>query len=90
MARAAAAYHQLAVERQHVAQYVLPLAYRCRVLITWNLREMYHFVQLHSAKQGHTSYRKVSQAVYHELAQMHPLLAQYMRVDLQDYVLSRL
>jgi thymidylate synthase ThyX len=90
MARAAAAYHQLAVEHQHVAQYVLPLAYRCRVLITWNLREMYHFVQLRSAKQGHTSYRKVAQAVYHELARVHPLLAQYMRVDLQDYVLSRL
>jgi thymidylate synthase ThyX len=90
MAQAAAAYQQLAVECQHVAQYVLPLAYRCRVLITWNLREMYHFVQLRSAKQGHTSYRKVAQAVYHELARVHPLLARYMRVDLQNYVLSRL
>jgi thymidylate synthase ThyX len=90
MARAAAAYNQLALDDQHVAQYVLPLAYRCRVLITWNLREMYHFVQLRSAKQGHTSYRKVAQAVYHELTRVHPLLARYMRVDLQDYMLSRL
>src|SRR4029453_7609267 len=67
MARAAAAYHQLAVERQHIAQYVLPLAYRCRVLITWNLREMYHFVQLRLAKQSHALYRQIARAVYHAI-----------------------
>jgi thymidylate synthase ThyX len=90
MARAATTYQQLATNHPQVASYVLPLAYRCRVLITWNLREMYHFVQLRSARQGHASYRKVAQAVYHELARTHPLLAHYMRVDLQDYALSRL
>jgi thymidylate synthase ThyX len=90
MARAATAYQHIATTHPQVAPYVLPLAYRCRVLITWNLREMYHFVQLRSARQGHASYRKVAQAVYHELARTHPLLAHYMRVDLQDYALSRL
>lgn len=90
MTRAAAAYQHLVATRPQVAQYVLPLAYRCRVLITWNLREMHHFVQLRSAKQGHASYRQVAQAVYHELARVHPLLAQYMRVDLQEYALGRL
>jgi thymidylate synthase ThyX len=60
------------------------------VLITWNLREMYHFVQLRSAKQGHASYRQVAQAVYQAVAGVHPLLARYMRVDLQDYALGRL
>jgi thymidylate synthase ThyX len=90
MARAAATYQQLARLHPQVAPYVLPLAYRCRVLITWNLREMYHFVQLRSAKQGHTSYRQVAQAVYHALSRTHPLLAHYMRVDLHDYGLGRL
>ena len=90
MARAAAAYQQLAGNSPQIAPYVLPLAYRCRVLITWNLREMYHFVQLRSAKQGHTSYRQVAQAVYQALAGIHPLLAHYMRVDLHDYALARL
>jgi thymidylate synthase ThyX len=90
MTRAATAYQQLVAYHPQVASYVLPLAYRCRVLITWNLREMYHFVQLRSAKQGHTSYRRVAQAVYHALAKVHPLLAHYMRVDLQDYALGRL
>jgi thymidylate synthase ThyX len=90
MALAAEAYQRLAADHPQLAPYVLPLAYRCRVLITWNLREMYHFVQLRSARQGHASYRKVAQEVYHTLAQTHPLLAQYMRVDLQDYALGRL
>jgi thymidylate synthase ThyX len=90
MARAAEAYAQIAAAQPHAAQYVLPLAYRCRVLITWNLREMYHFVQLRSAPQGHASYRHIAQAVYHALARVHPLLARYIRVDLQDYALGRL
>jgi thymidylate synthase ThyX len=90
MARAAEAYQHLAVAHPHLASYVLPLAYRCRVLITWNLREMYHFVQLRSAKQGHASYRRIAQDVYHAVAQRQPLLARYMRVDLQDYGLGRL
>ena len=90
MDRAAAAYARIAALHPYAAQYVLPLAYRCRVLITWNLREMYHFVQLRSAKQGHTSYRQIAQAVYHAVATEHPLLARYMHVDLQDYALGRL
>jgi thymidylate synthase ThyX len=90
MARAATAYWQLATDHPYLAQYILPLAYRCRVLITWNLREIYHFVQLRSAKQGHISYRRVAQEVYHAIARVQPLLARYMRVDLQDYALGRL
>ncbi|MEE9147170.1 MAG: FAD-dependent thymidylate synthase [Candidatus Tectomicrobia bacterium] len=90
MARAAEAYCYLETQHPQVAPYILPLAYRCRVLITWNLREMYHFVQLRSAKQGHTSYRRIAQDVYHCLAQQQPLLARYMRVDLEDYALGRL
>jgi thymidylate synthase ThyX len=90
MEQAATAYRQLATTHPHLASYLLPLAYRCRVLITWNLREIHHFVQLRSAKQGHTSYRRVAQEVYHRLASRHPLLARYIRVDLQDYPLGRL
>ncbi|MCX5734398.1 MAG: FAD-dependent thymidylate synthase, partial [candidate division NC10 bacterium] len=71
------------------AQYVLPLAFRKRVLFTWNLREIHHFVQLRSGRQGHVSYRSIAQQVYRELERVHPLLAQYIRVDLNDYDLSR-
>jgi thymidylate synthase ThyX len=50
---------------------------------------MHHFVQLRSAKQGHTAYRRIAQDIYRTLEQHHPLLARYMRVDLADYALAR-
>jgi flavin-dependent thymidylate synthase len=90
MTRASDAYERIAQAFPHEAQYVLPLAYRTRVLFTWNLRELHHFVQLRSAKQGHASYRAIAQAVYRELERVHPLLARYIRVDLSDYQLGRL
>jgi thymidylate synthase ThyX len=90
MARAEEAYRIIAADFPREAQYVLPLAFRKRVLFTWNLREIHHFVQLRSAKQGHTSYRRIAQQVFTEVERVHPLLAKYMRVDLDDYALARL
>ena len=90
MERAALAYNRIAGEYPLEAQYVLPLAYRIRVLFTWNLRELFHFIQLRSAKQGHFSYRRVAQQVYAEIERVHPALARYIRVDQSDYQLGRL
>jgi len=90
MARAREAYRLIAADFPREAQYVLPLAFRKRVLFTWNLREIHHFVQLRSAKQGHISYRRIAQQVFKEVERAHPLLAKYMRVDLDDYALARL
>ncbi len=71
------------------AAYVLPLATRIRALFTWNLRELTHFVELRSARQGHPSYRKIAQDVYHAAAASYPLIARYMRPNLKTYVLTR-
>ena len=90
MERAADAYNRLAEEYPLEAQYVLPLAYRIRVLYTWNLRELFHFIQLRSAKQGHFSYRRIAQQVYAETERVHPALARYIRVNQADYQLGRL
>ncbi len=90
MERAGSAYQAISVQRPREAQYVLPLAYRQRVLFTWNLRELHHFVSLRSAKQGHASYRSIAQQAYRELERVHPLLARYIRVDLADYTLARI
>ncbi len=75
MEQAADAYNRLAEAYPLEAQYVLPLAYRMRVLFTWNLRELCHFIQLRSAKQGHFSYRRIAQQVYAEIERVHPALA---------------
>ncbi len=71
------------------AAYVLPLATRIRTLFTWNLREMTHFIELRSARQGHPAYRRVAQDAYHALAQAQPLIARYLRPNLNDYALTR-
>ncbi|MBI3652884.1 MAG: FAD-dependent thymidylate synthase [Acidobacteria bacterium] len=87
--RGSEAYDKLAGEFPYVAQYVLPLAYRKRALFTWNLRSLHHFISLRSARQGHSAYRDIAQKIYHEIARVHPLLAKYIRVDLQEYALAR-
>jgi thymidylate synthase ThyX len=90
MSRAEQAHRTMAADLPREAAYVLPLAFRKRVLFTWNLREICHFVQLRSAKQGHASYRQIAQQVFREIERVHPLLAKYIRVDLEDYALARL
>ncbi|HTE18371.1 MAG TPA: FAD-dependent thymidylate synthase, partial [Armatimonadota bacterium] len=89
METAAVAYARLAGEHPEEAQYVVPLAYRKRVLFTWNLRALHHFISLRSARQGHISYRRIAQQVYEELARAHPFLARFVRVDMEEYEMAR-
>src|SRR5438552_4578041 len=89
MDRAAGTYERLRVDFPHEAQYVVPLAYRKRVLFTWNLRELHHFVSLRSARQGHPSYRRIAQGVYEKLRHAEPFLAEFIRVDVNDYQMAR-
>jgi thymidylate synthase ThyX len=63
------------------AQYVVPLCFRKRVLFTWNLRELHHFISLRSGKKGHPSYRRLAQECWRQLNKIQPLLAKYIRVD---------
>jgi hypothetical protein len=90
MEQASETYRRIASEVGHgEAAYVLPLATRIRALFTWNLREVFHFVELRSARQGHPSYRKIAQQVYQAVADAYPLTARYMRPNLKTYDLTR-
>lgn len=71
------------------AQYAVPLGYRVRTLWTLNLRELFHVVELRSAKQGHASYRRIAQGLYRIACSVHPWLKGMIRVDLNDYPLAR-
>lgn len=84
MERADELYRAMLQELPKEAQYCVPMAFRKRVLITWNLRELHNFIQLRSGKKGHPSYRRIAQLCYHKLAEIHPLLAKYVRVDLSE------
>jgi len=71
------------------AQYAVPLGYRIRTLWTLNLRELFHVVELRSAKQGHASYRRVAQGLYRSACAALPWLKELIRVDLKDYATAR-
>jgi thymidylate synthase ThyX len=71
------------------AQYALPLMSRYRFFRVWNLRQTMNVIKLRSAREGHASYRRVAQALYHEVARVHPDLARFISADLGDYALAR-
>ena len=78
------AFQKIYTQFPEEAQYVVPLCFRKHVLYTWNLRELHHFISLRSGKKGHPSYRRIAQQCWRELNKIHPLLAKYIRVDMDE------
>ncbi|MFA6429967.1 MAG: FAD-dependent thymidylate synthase [Patescibacteria group bacterium] len=76
-------HHMLDEGMAHEAQYIIPMAYRKRMLVSWNLRELFHFIELRSGIKGHPEYRRVAQEVWRTLEDTHPTIAKYIRVDLR-------
>ena len=60
------------------AQYVLPLAYRKRFLLTLNVRELFYLIRLRSRPQGHISYRRISKMLYDAFREKFPILGEYI------------
>jgi len=81
MEKAKDTYETIKKEFPFEAQYIVPLAYKKRTLITWNLRELHHFIKLRSGKAGHLSYRRIAQKIWDKINEVHPLLARYIQVD---------
>jgi thymidylate synthase ThyX len=80
MESAAGLYEKLYEINPYVAQYVVPNGFNRRVLAQFNLREAYAFCQLRSAANAHFSIRRVAQRMYEEMARVHPLLTNYMKL----------
>jgi thymidylate synthase ThyX len=74
------AYLEISKEFPKEAQYIVPLAFRKRILITWNLRELHHFIRLRTGKEGHISYRIIAKECYDEIMRVHPALAKWIQV----------
>jgi len=91
MKSAAVLYEKIAKEMPFEAQYCVPLGYKIRWRMKMNLREAYHFCEIRSGMQGHTSYRRVAQDVYSHINNVHPQLAKNMSfVDMKEYPLGRI
>lgn len=73
-------YDAISKEFPDEAVYIIPLAYKKRLLMTMNLRELFHFIKLRSGKQGHESYRKIAWDMYDEIAKVHPFIAKFIEV----------
>lgn len=78
------AFNKIAEKFPEEAQYVVPLCFRKRVLVTWNLRELHYFISLRSGKKGHPSYRRIAQECWRKLNEIQPLLAKYIKVDMEE------
>lgn len=90
MKASAQLYAELAKSDLYAAQYVLPLAYKKRVLIAMNLRQAFYLIKLRSTPQGHISYRRIAKAMYDLVCKQYPLLSRYLVCDLSNDELGRL
>jgi thymidylate synthase ThyX len=63
------------------AVYAYPLATKVRCLFKMDFAEAQYISELRSAPAGHFSYRRVAWEMYRAVAQRHPVLAGYFRVD---------
>jgi thymidylate synthase ThyX len=84
------AYDIISKEYPHEAQYLVPFAFRKRVLFTWNLRALEHFIKLRSSPQGHTSYRRIAVMCHEAIEEKFPVLAKYLQVNKEKVDLGRL
>ncbi len=84
MKKAATVYRKIAAAMPLEAQYVVPLAYRIRYIMHFNLREAYHLIELRSTPQGHPSYRHVVQEMYRQIQSVHPALVKWMKFANMD------
>ena len=62
------------------ADYVLPLATRCRSLFTMDFAEAVYISELRSTPAGHWSYRNVAWQMYGAVARAYPSLAKHFRI----------
>ena len=81
MAAAGQAYCEIAAEFPHEAAYVIPNAYNRRVLLTLNLRELFHFAHLRAAPNGHFAYRRIAIKAYEIAKEKYPAFAPFMRCE---------
>jgi thymidylate synthase ThyX len=76
----AEAYRALADWNPHVASYVVPNGYNRRILMTLNLRELYHLCELRSQPNAHFSIRRLALKMAEMVREIHPTLSAFMRL----------
>lgn len=72
------------------AQYVVNFAYNYPFMMSLNLREACHLIELRTIPQGHVDYRRVAQKMFLAVKKKHPVLSQIIKfADMETYELER-
>ena len=78
MQRVQDTYAQLYAWNPHLASYVVPNAFNRRVLITANLRTLFHFISLRTAPNAHFAIRRIANLMREEVQRVSPILGCYL------------
>ncbi len=81
MESAAQTYAAIHAFFPQAASYVVPNAFRRRLLLEFNLRSGMHMLALRSASNAHFSMRRVARRMIAEISLAHPRLGKYFPVD---------
>lgn len=91
--RAASVWERLERHHPQAAAYCVPLAFRYRFVMTFNLREADHLIRLRSTAAGHASYRRAAWDLHRAICACFPLLGPFLqeagRVDGEQVGLAR-
>ena len=87
--KAAAVYRAIAQHNPILAQYAVPMAYKVRFMQWTNVRECFWEMELRTIPEGHPDYRHIEQEKFRLFAQVYPLLAEHMRVNMGEYDFAR-
>ncbi|MCK5107644.1 MAG: FAD-dependent thymidylate synthase, partial [Nanoarchaeota archaeon] len=90
MDKAKEVYEKVAKKYPLQAQYLLPLGFRKRFLITMNLRELHHFIKIRTTPMAHESYRLIAFKMYEIMKQKYPILTKYIHCSYECEELGRL
>jgi len=60
MEKAKEVYEKVRVKYPLQAQYLLPLGFRKRFLVSMNLRELHHLIKIRTSPMAHDSYRRIA------------------------------
>jgi len=80
MERTAEVVDTISSWNSHAAAYLIPNGFNRRVLMTLNLRELYHLCELRAASNAHFSIRRIAYRMVELVRRVHPLLAGYIRL----------
>jgi len=84
MQSAAHAVETLAAWSPHVASYLVPNGYNRRVFMTLNLRQLYHFCELRSAKNAHFSVRRIARRMAELIQPITPGFIAHLRLPADE------